>query len=486
MNVAFRVDASSLIGTGHVMRCLTLADALREQGCDILFISRDEPGNLSALVRERGFEVAVLDAAETLRESNDGRESANILRRSPVDLVVVDHYALSADWERQTGKVSPAVMAIDDLPHRNHDCDILLDQNLHGDDIGRAPLPTRCRPLLGPAYALLRRQFAEHRGVCQQGDAVRSVVVSLGGGDCAAALALVVSHLRTVVADTTTVTVIANERVANDGRLRAQCEALPSCTIQSGVDNMAALLARADLAIGAGGVSSLERCCLGLPSVVVSIADNQVEPSAALARQGCQLFLGPLDGPGGSLLGPGLRVLWDNAPLRSHFWRRGRALVDGMGARRVAGAILNRGLSIRPATQADSDWMRAWRNAEAARRASNDARYIEPDEHRAWISAVLADPDRCLLVGEHLGRAVAVLRYDIEGDAALISIYLEPGSGGIGIGSAVLDAGERWMNANRPAVRLFRADIVETNQRSRRAFRKAGFEPHRIQYIKQV
>ncbi len=467
------------------MRCLTLAEALREEGCDILFLSRDEPGNLCPLMRRRGFEVAMLDSSQPLCESDDARASADALREWSADLVVVDHYALSVEWERRAGAVTQAMMVIDDLPHRLHHCDILLDQNLHAGRVERAPLPAHCRLLLGPSHALLRPQFAENRAAYRHRDVVRSIVVSLGGGDCAEPLARIVSQLRAMTTDEA-VTVVASARTAQDARLRARCDALPGCTLRSDVEDMAALLADADLAVGAGGVSSLERCCLGVPSAVVSIADNQVGPSAELARRGCQLYLGPLDGDADRMLESGIRLLWHNADLRSHLSRQGRMLVDGLGARRVAAAILNRDLSIRPAVLSDAGWMRQWRNADTARRHSHDSRPIEAHEHEAWMAAALADPHRCLLVGERRGHAVGVVRYDIDGDCALISIYLDPASIGIGIGTALLEAGERWMGTSRPAVRRFRAEIGATNEVSRRAFEKAGFKAQRVHYIKQV
>lgn len=164
----FRTDASLDIGTGHVMRCLALAQALRARGATCQFVCRDSPGNLITMVRERGFTVAPLpqsaggDAGSCDSDwMRDAEQTVAALRGHTAQWMIVDHYALDARWERVVRPVCRQLMVIDDLANRPHECEILLDQNLHSqaEPRYRALTPASCKHLLGPVHALLSSAF---------------------------------------------------------------------------------------------------------------------------------------------------------------------------------------------------------------------------------------------------------------------------------------------------------------------------------------
>lgn len=294
MLVAIRVDSSIQIGSGHLMRCLTLAGQLhREHQAEVHFICRDLEGHLSHLLEERGYTLHLLHRHEATNESEgyavwltvtqetDARETAEVLRRlGSVERLVVDHYALDASWESKMRPWVKEIFVIDDLANRSHDCDILLDQNFYMDKERRynGMLPEHCKLLLGPAHALLREEFLNVGGNRRKrsGD-IRNLLIFYGGIDlknetCKAIKAILMLHLSTVQ-----VQIVVGAANPHKEEVKNFCRHYGFLHYHEQVDNMAELMNAADLMLGAGGTTTWERCYLGLPSLVTAIADNQVQ-----------------------------------------------------------------------------------------------------------------------------------------------------------------------------------------------------------------
>jgi len=324
MHVAFRTDASLDIGTGHVMRCLTLADALRQRGAQCHFICREHRGNLVSRIAGQGFAVSVLPAAEPSSSSlspsasapahaswlggdwrDDACGTADVLAKFHANWLVVDHYALDRQWEASLTRRFENLLVIDDLADRPHTCDVLLDPNLGREAIEYAGLvPSDCMILVGPDYALLRPEFAalreyslhRRRGLGQ----VRHVVVTMGGVDSPNATGTVLGSLAwSALPRDCRVTVILGERAPWLREVRAAASALPwPVEVRVNVTDMARVMADSDLAIGAAGSTAWERCCLGLPSILVSLAANQELIARSLDAQGAAVNAGAITDPG--------------------------------------------------------------------------------------------------------------------------------------------------------------------------------------------
>lgn len=315
MKVVFRTDASLQIGSGHAMRCVTLANALRERGSECRFVCRAHPGNLFELIRRHGHDLAVLplvspdssalangmlpvhapwlgsdwqvDAARTLHE----------VESLGADWLVVDHYSLDTRWEEAVRGACRNLMAIDDLADRPHDCDLLLDQT-HGrsaDDY-RGLLPAHCRVLVGAEFALLRPEFSALRNYSlrrRQSSECRKLLVGMGGVDQEDATSRVLSALDGAAMPAgCRITVVMGAAAPHLPAVRAQAAGLRWRTeVRVDVTNMAQLMADADLAIGAAGGSAWERCCLGLPTIALVLADNQRKVAASLAGAGAAVVV---------------------------------------------------------------------------------------------------------------------------------------------------------------------------------------------------
>lgn len=360
MNVVFRADASIDIGTGHVMRCLTLAEALREGGSHCRFVCRNHEGNLFRAIRNRGFDLAKLPVDPSDMQDRPDRlgyagwlganwqdDAQQTLRAigEPIEWLVVDHYAIDANWERMLRQVCKSIMTIDDLANRRHDCDLLLDQNLGRlvADYGNL-VSADCNFLIGPQNALLRPEFAEWRTSSlgrRAAPSLKRLLISMGGIDKDNVTGKVLAALRRcLLPQSCEISVVMGSGAPALENVRNSVAEMPWETkVLVDVQNMAELLAGADLAIGAAGGSSWERCCLGLPAICIMLADNQREVASALQAAGAVLLLGDV-----------ATIEHELPQCFSEIGKQGKllamqeacsAITDGMGTGRVAQALLD-------------------------------------------------------------------------------------------------------------------------------------------------
>lgn len=306
--IAFRTDASLVIGTGHVMRCLTLADALVERGARSHFICRAHDGHLIAHIRARGHRVSVLPVTESTSKAlatdnstahdhwlgadwvSDARETLMALQSQRTDWLVVDHYALDARWEQHLRQACQQLLVIDDLANRPHNCELLLDQNLGrlASDYGRW-VPVNCTVLAGPQHALLRPEFVVWRTPSlarRFTPRLQHLLITLGGVDKDNATSQVLQALRSCpLPGDCKITVVMGPHAPWLGDVLEQAAQMPWPTeVRVNVNNMAELMAHSDLAIGAAGSTNWERCCLGLPCLLLVLADNQQSSAEALEQ----------------------------------------------------------------------------------------------------------------------------------------------------------------------------------------------------------
>jgi UDP-2,4-diacetamido-2,4,6-trideoxy-beta-L-altropyranose hydrolase len=301
MQIAFRTDASLQIGTGHVMRCLTLAEGLKAKGAQCLFICREHPGNLIEQINQRGFIVKALPANSKEMVSDELNSTAHSeydswlgtdwktdaaqtklsVGKKVYDWLIVDHYTLDEKWEKALRSRCRRLMVIDDLADRPHDCDLLLDQNLGRDKSHYHYLvPEKSTVLTGPRYALLRPEFAAFRDYSLQRRAnpeLKHLMISMGGVDQINATGKVLEAIKECkLPDDLHITVVMGPDAPWLSQVKSLAKQLPQPTeVKINVLNMAQLMADSDLAIGAAGSTSWERCCLGVPSIIAVLADNQ-------------------------------------------------------------------------------------------------------------------------------------------------------------------------------------------------------------------
>lgn len=358
LSVGIRVDASIDIGTGHVMRCLTLADTLKGLGATCTFICRRHPGNLLSLIAQRGHGVIALDAGSgPLPEgaamtyaawlgvdwTRDARETRKALGSACLDWLVVDHYALDYRWERALRMCCSRLMVIDDLADRVHDCNLLLDQNL-----GRSAqdyqglIDPAASLLIGPRYALLRPEFSQWREFSlarRTRPEVKQMLIAMGGGDKNNVTGKVLDELkRCKIPLDLRITVVMGAFAPWLETVKLQVAQMPfPAGVVVGVSNMAEIMASSDLAIGAAGGGAWERCALGLPSLLMILAENQRSGSAALAEINAAILCASA-----SEISERAMFFTTDKNGKSALQKisnSGAALVDGEGSNRVALAM---------------------------------------------------------------------------------------------------------------------------------------------------
>ena len=504
MRIAFRVDASLQIGSGHVMRCLTLADKLKEHGAEVLFLCREHQGHLCELIEGRGGTVRRLPKtdvsvkldwnrhAQWLQASldQDARQTLDLLEREPpLDWMIVDHYALDISWEKRMRPVARQLMVIDDLADRKHDCDLLLDQNFYKDEHLRYKglLPDSCTQLLGPKYALLRSEFAQSRkSPRKRQGAVRHLFVFVGGSDIDNVTGQILEAVLRLERSDLSVDVVVGGTNPHRQAIQELCNQHSNMTCHCQVHNIAELMVAADLAVAAGGSTTWERCCLGLPSLVVSMAANQAEMCMYGAEKGLFHYLGSSGQLSVADYCSALSTFTLSSENLKAFSTKGLNLVDGRGVDRVCSMMMPPQIVVRPAVEEDCDAVHAWRNAEETRRYIFDSNPVPLDTHRVWFANTLSNPDRILLIGQLGGQPVGVLRFDIEADHATISVYLVPGISGQGIGMHLIQAGCHWLAERRPGIHVVDAEILSQNVASINVFERAGFKLHHLTYQKEL
>jgi UDP-2,4-diacetamido-2,4,6-trideoxy-beta-L-altropyranose hydrolase len=487
--VVIRADASAQLGGGHVMRGLALAQALKADGATAEFAMRALPGDLRDTVAGAGFKVHVVspsaDALAGVSESADFTSAATAAG-TPPDWWVVDHYSLGARWERAARSAGSQVLAVDDRADRAHDCELLLDQNQVAGLETRydALLPATCARLLGPRYALLRPEFAAARAARPaHGGQIRRVLVSFGAADATGATLKALEALALLEDPALEVTAVAGRRTPQYDRLQTLCAAHPGWQLLDHSDRMAELMAGADLALGTTGVTTWERCCLGLPAVTLTSADNQEPIADAMADARLIVHLGAVPAVSAPQIADAVRGLRAAPALVRAMAEAGRALVDGRGAQRVARRLLGGEIRLRRAQADDCLPVFEWRNDERTRRYALDPAPLAWDTHRAWFDRMLANAAHVLLIGEDDTGPLGVLRYDLAGGEARVSVYLVPGRQGEGRGSSLIAAGSRWLAAHYAAVQRVAAEILPDNQASVLAFSEAGFQLRHAVYI---
>lgn len=363
MEVFFRTDASFTIGHGHVMRCLTLANALRERGLRSTFVCKLHPGNLCDLIEERGFSTVRLpvDEAFTPMLNNphaswlgsslveDGKLTRAAIERTGAlpQWLVVDHYALDNRWESILRPVVGYLMVVDDLADRCHDCDVLLDQNFFLDLQRRYvdKAPPECTLLLGPMYALLQPDYGKLHTQAEPKSVVRRIFIFFGGVDAENFTARTIRAFQKLERPDIQLDVVMTSGSASFKAVQKQVSGCSNISLHGSLPSLGPIIATADLAIGAGGATVWERLCLGVPSVVISLAENQKPVCRDLASAGLIRYLGYKDQVDEGLIQSSLSEILGSKSIPE--WSlRCHAVCDGEGLERVAEIIVARTIQL--------------------------------------------------------------------------------------------------------------------------------------------
>lgn len=499
MNIVFRTDASLVIGMGHVMRCLALAKALRDQGAKVSFICREHDGHLCDLIASQGFEVVCLPLTNKRQADSalsqfawlgvtwqeDAEQTREVLKSWGVksDWLVIDHYQFDNHWESSLRSLVGRIMVIDDLADRAHDCDLLLDQNLIAklDTRYAGKVSAKCILLLGPKYALLQSDYADlHDQIPPRVGPIQRILIFFSGADTENLTGKTLSAFLSLNKLEIQVDVVVTNSNPFSNCIRQLAAGYDNIRLYSSLPTLAPLMAKADLAIGAGGATSWERLCLGLPALIVTLADNQRPIADELNLRGLIRLLGHKDTLTEPAIAESLGKLLQQK-LDEEWSLNCSLTVDGQGSYRVASVMCateNALFRARKATLSDENLLLEWANDPITRRNAFVPESILEEIHRAWFFSRLRNLDGCRLYIveiENGSMPIGQVRFERQGSVWEVHYALSPIFRGRGLGQSLFDTALSQFISNYPDVLIFGQVKVE-NIPSKKIFESLGFD----------
>lgn len=452
-NAVFRCDASQTIGSGHVYRCMALADELQKRRWDVAFAATPESATIVPALQK--FSVHGPDYA------------------APCDLLVVDHYGLDAAYEREARGWANRICVIDDLADRPHACDVLIDSTYKRNPADYKNLvPQNCILLCGAIYAMLRPQFAGMRNESLQQKSKISnpprVLISLGSTNVGNVTGMVLKALESYPAPLA-LDVVMGSGAAHLSEIKAP--------LHIDTPDMAGLMARADIAIGAGGTTSWERCCLGPPTILIELADNQSTIASALHKAGAVLNIGLLADVTPAKIHAALDDILNPAKHQAMV-NAASAICDGRGTARILPLLYpphktkeGKSVTLRPLEPADEDILLRWQTHPDTRKFARTPSPPAPHEHAAWMKKILQDTQARPYIIVTDDKPSGHIRLNDRGEFFEVSLLVDPAQYGRGLGLAALEA-LHDLHAN---VKI-RAEILPGNAASVALFQKAGYK----------
>ena len=475
-SLLIRADASIAIGTGHAMRCLALAQAWQDAGGPAVFAMAEATSAIQRRLVAEGCEVVSVSSAAGTAE--DARQTIALGREQKAEWIVVDGYHFAADYQRALKAAGFKILFLDDYGHSQHySADLVLNQNVCARAERYIDREPQTRLLLGPRYCLVRREFGAWRDwnrevlpLCYH------VLVMMGGSDSENLTARVIQALALAGLEDVGTTVVvggSNPHFVMLQNLAAQSG--QKITLRRDVSNMAEPMAAADVAISAAGSTCWELCLLGLPALLVDVADNQSELAKELDRRGCAIRVGDRT-VSLERIAEQLKRLGGSQELRQSLSQRSRELVDGDGAMRVVSVLRGtEGMRLRRARADDIRLLWEWANDPEVRAASFSSAPIPWETHVVWFAEKVGQNRSLLFIAEdEEGIAFGQIRFDLKGGEAELNLSLAKEKRGIGLAVPLIEAGVREVLAGTECERVH-AFVKPQNAASARAFEKAGF-----------
>ncbi len=476
MNLLFRTDANIAIGTGHVMRCLALAQGWQDAGGHSTFVMADSTPAVEK--RLRSEHVDFVHFAVSPGSASDAKQTTQLARQNGSSWVVVDGYQFGADYQRSLKEEGIQLLFVDDNGHAaSYAADIVLNQNAHAETHLYAHRSPYTRLLLGPRYAMLRREFRAWREWSREiPQLARRVLVTLGGSDPENATLKVINALQQLKVDGLQVIALVGGSNPHLHSIERAAATNSGRQIKIVVDaiRVPEFMAEADVAVCCAGSSCWEMCLLGLPAVLLDLASNQVPVARKLDQSGLAIHIGSATQVSSDQIAAALESLIRSPDTRKHMCERSRLLVDGRGAERVR-TFLDGDLRLRRSLESDCQTIWQWANDPEVRAVSFRREPIPWEQHVDWFKSKLADPSAFFYVAiNHAGQAIGQVRYQCDKTRAVLSVNIASDFRGKGFGKKVLLlATEELFQSS--SVSGIDAYVKPSNQSSLRLFESAGF-----------
>jgi len=470
-----RADAAVTSGTGHVMRCLALAQAWQHAGGDVIFAMAQSTVAIQERLRSETVKVVAIHGVPGSAE--DMRQTIDAALFHKAEWLVVDGYHFDAHYVSELQNVLSLLVIDDNGELESYSSELVLNQNVHARAEMYAKRAPSTRLLLGPRYALLRNEFTAYRNWARKvPERGTRILLTMGGSDPKDLTPRILSALADLSIDNLQIRVVVGGSAENRSGVAEKAERFPGrVEVMSNVANMAESMVWADLAIAGAGTTCWEMCLLGVPAILVVVAENQRFIAQHLARIGAAVNAGPAESLDCSFLAQITAELLGSGDRRLEMSQSARQLVDGLGSDRVRAALLDRELSLRLVRESDCRLLFAWADDPVARAASFHSAAISWENHSRWFAERLQDPQSVIYIGENAAdEPVGLVRFQIKGESALLSVNVAPEFRGQGWGKELIAFSTRAL-VRAYSVRRVNAFVKPDNQASVRLFEASGF-----------
>jgi UDP-2,4-diacetamido-2,4,6-trideoxy-beta-L-altropyranose hydrolase len=457
------------------MRCLALAQAWQDSGGNVVFAMAESTPAIERRLGSEGVEIVRLEVSPNT--VTDARDVSALARNRHVAWVVVDGYRFDSQYQRNLKNAGLKLLFVDDMGQCEHYfADLVLNQNAHSSETMYSRREAYTRLLLGPRFAMLRRDFRRwsewQREITPNG---RKVLVTMGGSDPDNVTAIVLEALRAVKIDGLEVVAVLGGSNPHADSLQGFANQSPPIRFLRDAANMPEVMAWADIAVSAAGSTCAEMCLLGLPSVLIDLAENQRPVAQELTRKQVAIHLGSSQEVTASEIASEVQALLLSTEHRVSLSRRARKMVDGNGAERVRAAIRGGDLRLRRVREKDCRQLWEWANDPEVRPVSFATETISWERHLDWFNSKLRDPNAVLyLVVDSEEIPAGQVRYQIDNARAAVSISLAPQFRGKGYGEVVLQMATEDL-FRTTAVTQIDAYVKPNNTPSLRLFTRAGY-----------
>ena len=476
MNLYIRADAGAKIGTGHIMRCIALAQAWRDGGGKVIFLSHCESDTLCQRIIDEGFDLISVENPHP--DPNDLSQTLAYLKHLSPTWFILDGYHFTPDYQKAIRDAGIRLLIIDDMNHLPHyHADILLNQNIYAESLWYS-CESSTKLLLGAKYVLLRREFLKWRGWDRKiPDVASKVLVTLGGSDPDNVTLKVIQALQKIGIPDLEVKIVVGPSNPHVKSLKDTMSSAPSSVlILENVNNMPELMAWADLAVSGGGSTSWELAFMGVPSVVLVMAENQSVIAEELGRIGIVFNLGWHEQVSSSQVAQAVARLLLSAEARAGMTSRGLNLVDGDGVGRVLMRVRGQRTRLRRVREEDGRLIWEWANDPSVRAVSFSSEPIVWEQHLKWFQSKLNDPDCIFYVAlNEEDIPVGQIRYDVKNGEATVSISLGSSFRGKGYGNEIIELSS-WKLFNILDAKSIHSYVKMGNEASVKMFLEAGFK----------
>ena len=497
MAIIIFADASYNIGQGHVTRTLSLAKELRKRGVSVEYFCRPLDGDQISRLRGEGFNVHTplepemmesgLDKMTVYAEwSNVAPVLKTVSEKKKIDWAIVDNYSIGVEFEVSLSEFGCRVMAIDDLPNRKHFCDLLLDQNYNEDQTRYNELiPESCIKLLGCEYSLLRPEFElRRRGMKNRDGEISKILISYGGYDKTGETLKAMMAVAALDGKSMSFIVVLGERNKDINEIQSLSVSDARFALYAHVSHMDELMEEADITLGAGGSTTWERCCLGLPALITVTAENQNDLADMGIRSGAMQVLGRWDEVTSEMITDKIEELIKHPEHLVKMSEKAKGLVDGLGAAKVASTMnsikeekmdMQSRLEHRQVVKEDCDLIFEWVNEDMTRKASFNQEEINYENHVKWFEGRVESSLSEILVFTESNQPIGQVRLESDGCNVEIGISIDVSARGKGHSFEMLTIARqhsRRMFTGQPII----AHIKHENEKSINAFTRSGFE----------